>query len=283
MDQKKPRSPPVNLNELPDDSPHVRAAVAKLRRKAMEENLQVRQSDLSDTRLICFLRCRDFDDNLAWKVFKNYHKWRMEYTEISTSLQPSSVLGLLQAGYLGVLKERDSSGSRVLLYRIAQWDPKIFTPDDIFCVSLMSSELLARELDTQRNGVKVIFDLQGWKYAHAFQFTPVVVKKIAVILTDGFPLKIRGIHIINEPLTFYHIFNLVKHLLPEKIKSRIHLHGNNSAHGLQKYMPASILPKEYYGEAGSAEELSKEWTDFVMESADYLQSLSVPEQPADIE
>ncbi|KAM3841841.1 alpha-tocopherol transfer protein [Vipera latastei] len=276
MDQGKPPSPPVNLNELPEDSPYVRAAVAALRRKAVEENLQVRQPDLSDACLIRFLRCRDFDSNQAWKVLKNYHKWRRECPEMTANLHPPSVLSLLQTGYLGISKERDPSGSRVIIYRIAQWDPKIFTVDDLFRVSVMLSELIVREPDTQRNGAKSIFDLQGWKFAHAFEITPAVTRKITYVLTDGFPLKVRGIHLIREPVIFYHVFNLIKHLLPEKIKARIHLHGNNFAQGLQKHFPASLLPEEYNGEAGPFEEFSKELIDFLMESTDYLQSISLP-------
>ncbi|XP_026561944.1 alpha-tocopherol transfer protein [Pseudonaja textilis] len=276
MDQDPPNSPPVNFNELPDDSPHVRAAIAALRCRAVEENLEVRQSDLSDARLIQFLRCRDFDSNLAWKVFKNYHKWKKEYPEITGNLHPPSVLSLLQTRYVGLLKERDPCGSRVVFYRIAQWDPKIFTAYDLFRVSIMVSELVIREPDTQRNGVKTIFDLQGWKFAHAFQITPAVIRKIAFVLTDGFPVKVRGIHLIREPLIFYHVFNLIKHFLSEKVKARIHLHGNNFTHGLQKHFPVSLLPEEYNGEAGPFEEFSKNLIDLLMESTDYLQSISLP-------
>lgn len=71
---------------------------------------------------------------------------------------------------------------------LAQWDPKIFTVYDLFRVSVMLSELMVREPDTQRNGVKTIFDLQGWKFAHAFQITPAVTKKIAFVLTVSFIL-----------------------------------------------------------------------------------------------
>ncbi|KAG8133643.1 hypothetical protein E2320_011419, partial [Naja naja] len=224
MDQDPPNSPPVNFNALPDDSPHVNAAVAALRCRAVEENLEVRQFDLSDARLIQFLRCRDFDSNLAWKVFKNYHKWKRECPEIIGNLHPPSVLSLLKTGYIGILKGKDPT----------QWDPEIFTAYDLFRVSVMLCELMVREPDTQRNGVKTIFDLQGWKFAHAFQITPAVVRKIAFVLT-------------------------------------IHLHGNNFTHGLQKHFPASLLPEEFNGEAGPFEEFSKDLIDLLMESTDYLQ------------
>ncbi|XP_009330386.1 PREDICTED: alpha-tocopherol transfer protein [Pygoscelis adeliae] len=212
------------------------------------------------------------------ELLKNYQKWRIECPEISADLQPSSVLGLLHAGYHGVLRSRDPQGSRVLIYRIGQWDPKLFTAYDVFRVSLITSELIVKEIETQRNGVKAIFDLQGWRFAHAFQISPAVAKKIAAVLTDSFPLKVRGIHLINEPLFFHPVFTLINPFLTEKIKERVHMHGNNYMQSLTEHFPISILPQEYGGEEVSIEELAKEWTDFIMASADYLQSISVVAQ-----
>ncbi|XP_063249433.1 alpha-tocopherol transfer protein isoform X1 [Prinia subflava] len=209
------------------------------------------------------------------KLLKNYQKWRIECPEISADLQPSSVLGLLQAGYHGVLRSRDPHGSKVVIYRIGQWDPSLFTAYDVFRVSLITSELIVKEIETQRNGVKAIFDLQGLRFAHAFQISPAVAKKIAAVLTDSFPLKVRGIHLINEPLFFHPVFALIKPFLTEKIKQRVYMHGSNYLQSLTEHFPASILPQEYGGEEVSFEELAKEWTDFIMASSDYLESISL--------
>ncbi|XP_009576436.1 PREDICTED: alpha-tocopherol transfer protein [Fulmarus glacialis] len=214
----------------------------------------------------------------ALTLLKNYQNWRIECPEISANLQPSSVLGLLHAGYHGVLRSRDPHGSKVLIYRIAQWDPKLFTAYDVFRVSLITSELIVKEIETQRNGVKAIFDLQGWRFAHAFQISPAVAKKIAAVLTDSFPLKVRGVHLINEPLFFHPVFALIKPFLTEKIKERVYMHGNNYLQSLTEHFPVSILPQEYGGKEVSIEELAKEWTDFIMASADYLRSISLVTQ-----
>lgn len=53
------------------------------------------------------------------------------------------------------------------------------------------------------------------------------------------------------------------------------MHGSNYTQSLLHHFPASILPQEYGGEEVSMEDLSQEWTDFIMESADYLQSISL--------
>ncbi|XP_056338754.1 alpha-tocopherol transfer protein, partial [Oenanthe melanoleuca] len=265
----------AQLNDLPDHSPRVRGAVCELRRRAEAEPGQRWPQPLSDAFLVRFLRARDFHLDLAWRLLKNYQKWRIECPEISADLQPSSVLGLLQAGYHGVLRSRDPHGSKVLIYRIGQWDPSLFTAYDVFRVSLITSELIVKETETQRNGVKAIFDLQGWRFAHAFQISPAVAKKIAAVLTDSFPLKVRGIHLINEPLFFHPVFALIKPFLTEKIKQRVYMHGSNYLQSLTEHFPASILPQEYGGEEVSIEELAKEWTDFIMASSDYLQSISL--------
>ncbi|XP_019374594.1 PREDICTED: alpha-tocopherol transfer protein [Gavialis gangeticus] len=209
------------------------------------------------------------------QLLKNYHKWRAECPEITADLQPSSILNLLRAGYHGVLRSRDPHGSRVLIYRIGQWDPKMFTAYDVFRVSLITSELIVKETETQQNGVKAIFDLQGWRFAHAFQICPTVARRIAAVVTDSFPLKVRGIHLINEPLFFHPVFSLIKPFLTEKIKERVHMHGSNYIQSLTQHFPASILPQEYGGEEVSIEDLAQEWTDFIMESTEYLQSISL--------
>ncbi|XP_054670649.1 alpha-tocopherol transfer protein [Grus americana] len=274
------QGPPAaaRLNDLPDHSSRVRSAIAELRRRAEAEAGQYWPQPLSDSFLVRFLRARDFHLDLAWRLLKNYQKWRIECPEVSADLQPSSVLGLLHAGYHGVLRSRDPHGSKVLIYRIGQWDPKLFTAYDVFRVSLITSELIVKEIETQRNGVKAIFDLQGWRFAHAFQISPAVAKKIAAVLTDSFPLKVRGIHLINEPLFFHPVFALIKPFLTEKIKERVYMHGNNYMQSLTEHFPVSILPQEYGGEEVSIEELAKEWTDFIMASADYLQSISLVAQ-----
>ncbi|XP_029447242.1 alpha-tocopherol transfer protein isoform X2 [Rhinatrema bivittatum] len=265
------------LNELPDHAPLARRAIELLRQRAQGEN-EPWPLGLSDEFLLRFLRARDFSLDLAFKLLKNYHRWRSECPEITADLRPSSIQSILSAGYHGVLRSRDSSGSKVLIYRIGRWDPKLFTAYEVFRVSLITSELIVKETETQRNGVKTIFDLQDWRFAHALQITPTIAKKIAGVLTDSFPLKVRGIHLINEPLFFHPVYALIKHLLPDKIKERVHMHGSNYVPSFHQHFQKSILPPEYGGTGSSMDELCQEWMDFIMKSEDYLLNLSLVTQ-----
>ncbi|KAF5888030.1 alpha-tocopherol transfer protein, partial [Clarias magur] len=210
----------TDLNQLPEEAKLIRPYLLELRHRAEKEPVVKPHPHLSDLFLIRFLRARDFDVELALKLLINYHKWRQECPEISANLQPSSIIGLLRNNYHAVLRSRDAAGSRVLLYRIGQWNPKEFSACEVFRVSLITSELIVQETETQRNGLKAIFDLQGWCFWHALQITPSLAKKISCILTDSFPLKVRGIHFINEPRFFRPVFTMIRPLLPDKIKQR---------------------------------------------------------------
>ncbi|XP_030629073.1 alpha-tocopherol transfer protein [Chanos chanos] len=266
------------LNDMPDDSNYVKPYLTLLKQRAGEKSNIPHVLDLSDNFLLRFLRARDFDVELSLKLLVNYHKWRQECPEITANLCPSSVLGLLKNNYHGVLRLRDESGSRVLIYRIGQWNPKDFTAYEVFRVSLITSELIVQERETQINGLKAIFDLQGWCFAHALQINPSLAKKISAILTDSFPLKVRGIHLINEPIFFRPVFTMLRPFLPDKIKQRIHMHGSSYTQSLSEHFPSDILPVEFGGTGPKLEEVCQEWTEYIMQCEDQLHSLSIDQE-----
>ncbi|XP_072897742.1 alpha-tocopherol transfer protein isoform X2 [Hemitrygon akajei] len=222
-------------SELHPDS--VLRSVSQLRLRALSQSPSW-PLGLEDEFLLKFLRARDFDIDLALKLLSNYHKWRAECPEISADLRPSSIIGLLKAGYHAVLRSRDSSGSRVLIYKIGHWDPKLFSVYEVFRVSLITSELIVKEVKTQQNGVKVIFDLCGWRFAHVLLINPIVAKRIAAVIV-------------------------------------IHMHGNNYESSLRRYFPVQILPPDYGGQGPLYEELCQEWTNFVLHSEKDLLELSL--------
>lgn len=42
-----------------------------------------------------------------------------------------------------------------------------------------------------------------------------------VYVQDSFPLKVRGIHLVNEPMFFRPVFAMLRPFLPDKIKQRV--------------------------------------------------------------
>ncbi|TNN37088.1 Alpha-tocopherol transfer protein [Liparis tanakae] len=155
-----------------------------------------------------------------------------------------------------------------------KWNPKDWTAFQVFRVSLMTSEIIAMETETQRRGLKVIFDLQGWSLGHALQINPSLARKISSVLSDSFPLKVRGIHLVNEPLFFWPVFSMLRPFLPEKIKQRIHMHGADFQDTLSDFFSPPVLPPEYGGEGPSIEEACRGWTNQLLQSETLLQQIA---------
>ncbi|KAM7401380.1 hypothetical protein PAMA_005529 [Pampus argenteus] len=264
----------AQLSELPDDSEQLQPHVSSLRRAALQATELSAVRTFSDGFLIKFLRARDFDVELSLKLLLNYQRWRRESPEISTCLSPTSVLGILNTSYHAVLPQRDHTGSRVLVYRIGQWNPKDWSAFQVFRVSLMTSEIITMETETQRRGLKVIFDLQGWSLGHALQITPSLARKISSVLSDSFPLKVRGIHLLNEPMFFRPIFAMIRPFLPEKIKQRIHIHGADYLDSLSDFFSPPVLPPEYGGEGPGIEDTCQDWTNHLLQSEKVLQQIA---------
>jgi len=79
------------------------------------------------------------------------------------------------------------------------------------------------EPETQVCGAVVIFDMEGLSMQQVWQFSPPFAKRIVDWLQDSVPLRIKNIHIINQPTIFNMVFTLFKPFLREKLRSRVSL------------------------------------------------------------
>jgi hypothetical protein len=57
--------------------------------------------------------------------------------------------------------------------------------------------------------------------AHILQLTPLVLKKLIMLLQEGVPIRQKAFHFINVPSAFLTVYNLAKTLLTDKLKKRV--------------------------------------------------------------
>lgn len=114
------------------------------------------------------------------------------------------------------------TGPRILLIRSGSYDPMKYTFTDIMRIAQGCNEILMLEDDyAVINGYTHISDLKNWKKEHFFQMTPSMMKKLTVYSEEAVPLRPQTSHLINVPVIFESVYNLVKPMMPQKQIDRV--------------------------------------------------------------
>lgn len=119
------------------------------------------------------------------------------------------------------------------------------------------------EEETQVNGAIIIFDMDGLSLQQAWQFTPQFAKRIVDFLQDAVPLRVKGIHVVNQPKIFQMVFSLFKPFLKEKLKNRIYFHGTDRD-SFHKHIEARCLPPCYGGTSNATRITGPQWYELLL-------------------
>ncbi|KAM5246476.1 alpha-tocopherol transfer protein-like isoform 1-T1 [Ctenodactylus gundi] len=240
-------------------------------------------TSLDDAFLLRFLRARKFDYDRALQLLVNYHSCRRSWPEVFSNLRPSALKDVLSSGFLTVLPHTDPRGCHILCIRPDRWIPSNYPITENIRAIYLTLEKLIQSEETQVNGIVILADYKGVSLSKASHFGPFIAKK------DGFPIRIKAVHVVNEPRIFKGIFAIIKPFLKEKIANRFFLHGSD-LNSLHTNLPRNILPTEYGGTAGeldtatwnavllaSEEDFVKEFCQAVPTSDSILGQVLLPE------
>ncbi|XP_062548867.1 alpha-tocopherol transfer protein isoform X2 [Armigeres subalbatus] len=253
----------VAINEL-RETPEVKAhAVEELRALLKGQDELVLPLD-NDDWLVRFLRPCKFYPKSALELIQRYYHFKVKHWDMYLDLSPSREVNIFKQNILTVFPNRDQLGRRILLLELGKpWRHKEVTLDEVFkgCVLFVEAAML--EPETQVNGAVVIFDMDGLTMQQAWQFTPPFAKRIVDWLQDAVPLRIKGIHIINQPKIFNVVFALFKPILRDKLRNRIVFHGTDRE-SLHKHISKGCLPPCYGGNVDAPRVKGEEWYELLL-------------------
>ncbi|XP_032461893.1 alpha-tocopherol transfer protein-like isoform X2 [Phocoena sinus] len=236
-------------------------------------------TSLEDAFLLRFLRARKFDYDRALQLLINYHSCRRSWPEVFNNLRPSALKEVLASGFLTVLPHTDPRGRHILCLRPDRWIPSNYPITENIRAIYLTLEKLIQSEETQVNGIVILADYKGVSLSKASHFGPFIAKKVIGILQDGFPIRIKAVHVVNEPRIFKGIFAIIKPFLKEKIANRFFLHGSD-LNSLHSNLPRNILPKEYGGTAGELDITA--WNAALLASEeDFVREFCQPGPPCD--
>lgn len=243
------------LRETPDI---VRESIAALR-DLLKENKDLKCPLEQDAWLIRFLRPTKFYPESAYTLVKNYYQFKVKHKNVYENLVPSREKNVFNHDILTVLPRRDQGGRRILVLELGKkWKHNKCSLDEVYKGAVLFLEASLLEPETQISGAQVIFDMDGLSLQQTWQFTPPFAKRIVDWLQDSVPIRLKGLHIVNQPYAFNLVFNLFKPFLREKLRSRIIFHGTDRD-SLHQYLSPKCLPECYGGTLDVPRITGNEW------------------------
>ncbi|XP_077990750.1 alpha-tocopherol transfer protein-like [Glandiceps talaboti] len=220
---------------------------------------------LDDAFLIRYLRCKKFEPERAFKTLVHYYEVRRDYKDIFLNFVPSAVEDAMRMKVHYISPGCDNDGRRVFIFRPGQINTEKLDLLPAIRTTVMFMEKLLEDEETQVNGVVVIGDFGNMTMAHATSLGPNTARKIADVIQNALPLRMKALHYVNQPKFFDAMFSLFKPFFGEKLKKRLHFHGDEYG-TLHEYIPSRLLPAEY---GGAIPEFSNQkWNEALLASED---------------
>lgn len=124
-------------------------------------------------------------------------------------------------------------------------------------------DILLEDEETQINGVVMVADFREFGLTQAKSLQPLVFKNYGHVMLNCFPVRIKGIHVLDQPKVFSVIFVIVSQFMKEKLRKRVVLHGSN-IRGLHEHIDKHLVPSDFGGDGMPTD--SRAWVKYVFEA-----------------
>ncbi|XP_055685878.1 alpha-tocopherol transfer protein-like isoform X1 [Lutzomyia longipalpis] len=258
----------VAERELRETPERKKEAIAELRR-LLDQEKDLTYPD-NEFWLVKFLRKCKYYPESALEMIKKYYDIKVKHPEYFYNFNINYYVGIANMKMGMVSPRRDHKGRRVLIGRIMKdFDLEAYSIEELFKGANAGMEVVSTEPDTQVNGIVGIIDLQELSLKHLKPLSPSLIRFAIKFSQDCVPLRIKGIHVLNESSIIDATYTIIKNFLSEKLRNRIYFHGNDYQ-SLHEFVPPNCLPKIYGGtididpnQLPSVEELLDQFSDFV--------------------
>lgn len=189
--------------------------------------------------------------------------WMKEHSpELFLVSPPSELKVMLDMQIQCMLPQKDNHGRQVYVFRVGEstlsstlkdfsidflvlfpekCDPYKVPVEHVFRSNVLALEDAIRDPEVQIGGLVVLLDMAGLSFAHARYLSPHLAKRTVEVVQEAFPMRFKAFHVLHEPFYMDAILSVLKPFLKDKIRRRIHLHGND-LNSLYKHIPRDCLP-----------------------------------------
>ncbi|XP_055856333.1 clavesin-2-like isoform X2 [Episyrphus balteatus] len=213
----------IAITELNEDPDNVTMEIASIRNWIIDQP-KLGKYQISDQFILSFLRACKYNHDTVHRKLPNYLNMKSLCPEILANRRADEeMMDLVRTGFhLPLSMSSEKNHSRILLSQHGKIDLKDHTVYQGVKLLYMVLEMnLLEDDNTAVAGITCIEDLSGLTFGHVVSMNLMVLKRMLDFVRCGLPHRIKGVHIINAPWFANGIFNVVRTLLPAKIKSRV--------------------------------------------------------------
>ncbi|CAL1273961.1 unnamed protein product [Larinioides sclopetarius] len=245
IDYMPPKVRQKAKDELKETDEIVAPSLEKMREMIRDEKKLKCPTD--DEFLIQFLRARKFDVKKAFVLLQNMFELKKSYSDMFDNPDIPGMKKIVANGPGYCFPYRDSDGCIVLVLQLNKWNPEE-TSISVGLTALTALLLsIIQNPVTQVCGVRILVDVKGFSLRQMRSVTPRYIHLLSKALRNCLPIRFKGIHFFNESIIFQYVWSVLKIVLTEKIRNRVHFHGDNQK-SLHKSIPKEILHAEYGGD-----------------------------------
>ncbi|KAL7038752.1 hypothetical protein ACKWTF_009683 [Chironomus riparius] len=252
------------------ETPEIRAKGLAELRELLKQNSDIYYCD-EDEFLVPVLRTTHWYPESAMKLIRQIAEFRKEHWKLLKDLMPEQEkVPFIEGNLVNILTNKDHKQRRMLVVNGGKiWNPDQISYDCLFRMFYMLHILAQLEKTSQICGCVVIYDFEGLGMKQIKSMSPSSIQRLLNFIQYAMPLRIKEIHFVKQPLIFEMVWALMKPFLQEKLKKRIHFHGDDMKK-LHKFIPADSLPKNYGGTMPEINYSGKEWYPLVEKYNDYF-------------
>uniref|UniRef100_A0A1B6CMW7 CRAL-TRIO domain-containing protein n=1 Tax=Clastoptera arizonana TaxID=38151 RepID=A0A1B6CMW7_9HEMI len=212
-----------------------------------------------DERIIpVFLRGCKHDLEKTKKKLDTYFTLRSNIPEFFQQRCPTGwdVVNAFRVMKAFPLPQLTPDGYRITIHQITNLSDCEFIATHIYKALCMIGDIRLIE-ESAISGDIFIFDVQHVTMSHITRLANPQLRKILHCTQDGYPQRLKEIHLINAPPYIDKIVNMFKMFMKNKMRNRFYIHKKHDT--LSNFFPVSILPEDYGGNEPSMNTMQDQW------------------------
>lgn len=137
-------------------------------------------------------------------------EFKKENSTIIKNLMPEDEKSsFVDNSVVNVMTSHDQDGRRVLVVHCGQiWDPSRVSSEQLFRLFYLIHVAAQVEQRSQVRGVVVIMDFDGLGMKQIKSLSPAFSRRLLTFIQDAMPLRIKQVHMVNQPFIFNMVWSL---------------------------------------------------------------------------